>query len=207
MTGAQTLVENQLFATLDTLTRKMESKNRPPVLLVDTVGFIRKLPHHLVESFKATLSDIANADVCLHVIDAAHPGYVDQMKIADGTLQKIRDTNYKEIYVFNKIDRVDDDAIAGLRSRYPDAVLISAKENRGLDTLRARIAQALFGRNVSVEVKIRGVDGKGIAAVKSLLRKTTSSMDNEFCVLRGNIDSKQMDSLERVTGAEVRYLF
>ncbi len=207
LTGANTRAENQLFATLDTLTRQMKTTSRTPALLVDTVGFIRKLPHHLVESFKATLADIANADLCLHVIDASHPGYAEQMKIADITLHRIQGRDRDKIYVFNKIDAIEQETIEGLRVRYPGAVFISAERKDGLDGLRQRVDQSLFGKNVEVEIKIRAVDGKGIAAVKSLLQKPTSSMRNGFCIVKGWIDSKHMDSLERVDGIKVRYLF
>jgi len=105
MTGADTLAENQLFATLDTLTRKIESNTNISVLLVDTVGFIRKLPHHLVESFKVTLGDIARADLWLHVVDASHPAFTEQMVVADQTLESIKDSDVETLYVFNKIDR------------------------------------------------------------------------------------------------------
>ena len=206
LTGANTLTEDQLFATLDTLTRKMESKTRTVVLLVDTVGFIRKLPHHLVESFKATLGDIATANLCLHVIDASHPGYVDQMKVADDTLHEIRAANIDKIYVFNKIDLIDEETIEGLRLRYPDAVFISAERKRGLDKLKRRIDQSLFGKDLEVEVRVRAIDGRGIAKVKSLLQRPTSSLENGFCIFKGLIDTGHMESLERVTGVEIRYL-
>jgi GTP-binding protein HflX len=206
LTGANAVTEDRLFATLDTLTRRMESKTSTPVLLVDTVGFIRKLPHHLVESFKATLGDIATAHLCLHVIDASHSGYIDQVQVADNTLQGIKGTDTETIYVFNKIDLVDEKTIDGLRLRYPDAVFISAARKRGLDELRNSIEQRLFGKNLRVEVRIRAVDGKGIATIKSLLQQPTSSMENGYCVLKGLIDSSHMDSLERLDGVRVRYL-
>jgi GTP-binding protein HflX len=206
LTGANTRAENQLFATLDTLTRRMETQSTTPALLIDTVGFIRKLPHHLVESFKATLGDIAHADLCLHVIDASHPGHAEQMKVADATLHDIQGRDRNKLYVFNKIDAIEGETVEGLRLRYPDAVFISAERRDGLDELKRRIDQALFGRNVEVEVRIRAVDGKRIATVKSLLQKPKSSMRNGFCILKGRIDSKHMDSLDRLDGIKVRYL-
>jgi GTP-binding protein HflX len=207
MTGANTLAENQLFATLDTLTRKMETKNHAQVLLVDTVGFIRKLPHHLVESFKATLGDIAEADMCLHLIDASHPQFAEQIEVADKTLRTINDSKVEPLYVFNKIDAIDSETVEGLKQRYPNAVFISASKGVGLDDLRERIEEALFGKNLSVEVRIAAVDGKGIARVKSLLREATSSFDNGDCVLKGLIESRFMDQLENVKGVRVRCLF
>jgi GTP-binding protein HflX len=207
LTGADTLAENRLFATLDTLTRRMDTRAHEPVLLVDTVGFIRKLPHHLVESFKATLGDIAEADVYVHVIDASHPGYKEQMDIADRTLREIRGADNGGIYVFNKIDAIDEETLAGLKTRHPDAVFTSASKGIGLDALRERIEYAAFGRDMRVEVKVSSVDGRAIARVKSLLHDATSALENGSYVVTGTIDSHHMTDLENVEGAEVRYLF
>jgi GTP-binding protein HflX len=206
MTSAATLAENQLFATLDTLTRKLENKNHAPVLVVDTVGFIRKLPHHLVESFKATLADIAEADLWLHVIDAAHPGFTEQMEIADQTLQSINESRVRTLYVFNKIDAVDPDTLDGLRKRYPEAVFVSAKRLIGIDELEGRIHETLLGRILRVEVRISVSDGKGIAQVKSLVKEPKSSLEDGVCVLEGTIQSGLADRLERISGVRVRYL-
>jgi GTP-binding protein HflX len=207
LTNARTLAENRLFATLDTLTRRMDTRAHAPVLLVDTVGFIRKLPHHLVESFKATLGDIESADLCLHVIDAAHPSAMDQMAVADRTLHEIRGTDENKLYVFNKIDAVDPDVLEGLRQRFPGAVFISARDEEGLDVLRDSIEKQAFGRSVEVEVRIATVDGKGISQVQSLLHDPKTVVENGRCVLKGSIDARHMSMLERITGAEIRYLF
>ncbi len=148
MTSAATLAENQLFATLDTLTRKLESTNHAPILVVDTVGFIRKLPHHLVESFKATLADIAEADLWLHVIDASHPGFAEQMAVADETLRSIRAADQRTLCVFNKIDAVDPDTLDGLKKRYPDGgVHLGETRLTGLDELEDRVHEALLRQN------------------------------------------------------------
>jgi GTP-binding protein HflX len=207
LTSAETLAENQLFATLDTLTRKLESSNHAPILVVDTVGFIRKLPHHLVESFKATLADIADADLWLHVVDASHAGFAEQMEIADQTLQSINGSHVKTLYAFNKIDAIDPDTLDGLKKRYPDAVFISARRLIGLDDLERRIHETLLGRTLRVQVKIPVGDGRGIAQAKSLLKEPTSSLEDGLCVLEGLIQSGLADELERISGASVRYLF
>jgi GTP-binding protein HflX len=206
LTSADTLAENQLFATLDTLTRRLESANHTPILVVDTVGFIRKLPHHLVDSFKATLADIAEADLWLHVVDASHPGFAEQMEIADETLRSIHGSHVKTLYAFNKIDVLDPDTLDGLKRRYPDAVFISAKRLIGLDELEKRIDEALLGRTLRVEVRIPLDDGKGIAQAKSLLKEPKSSLVDGVCVLEGTIPSVLADELERIPGASVRYL-
>ena len=207
ITGEDTFTADQLFATLDTLTRKIETKSHASIMVVDTVGFIRKLPHHLIESFKATLGDIANADLCLHVVDASHSGFVEQMDVADRTLRQIVAADVPEIHVFNKIDAVDSDELLGLRRRYPDAVFISAAKRSGIDELLGHIELKLLGKSLAVEVKIPAADGRAIARIKSLLRDTTGSVEDGFCVFKGTIESKLVDRLEQVAGAEVRYLF
>jgi GTP-binding protein HflX len=206
MTSAGTLAENQLFATLDTLTRRLESGDRAPILVVDTVGFIRKLPHHLIESFKATLADIAEADLWLHVIDASHPGFPDQMAVADETLRSISAAHQKTLYVFNKIDAVESDVVDGLKRRYPDAVFISARRGTGVAVLEDRVQETLFGRILRVEVRLPVSDGKGIAQARSLLKDHHSSVDDGSCVLVGTILSGLSDQLERIAGVRVRYL-
>jgi GTP-binding protein HflX len=206
LTGAETFAADQLFATLDTLTRRLDPKARPPVLIIDTVGFIRKLPHHLVESFKATLGDIERAELCLHVIDAAHPAYADQKSVAEETLHEIKGDS-RTIDVFNKIDLVGDEVLAGMRQRYPDAVFVCARNKQGLDELRDRIDAALAGKNLEVEVRVRATDGKGIAQVKSMLHTPTGSLENGYCVFKGRIDARYMNALERLAGVRVRYLF
>jgi GTP-binding protein HflX len=206
MTGADTLAENQLFATLDTLTRKIESTNNTSILLVDTVGFIRKLPHHLVESFKVTLGDIARADLWLHVVDASHPAFTEQMVVADRTLDSIKDTEVETLYVFNKVDEVDPDALIGFERRYPDAVFISAKLRQGLDELEKRVHEKLLGKKLRVEVRVPATDGKTIARIKSLLKDPEDVIENGYYIVAGTIEKKATDELERISGVSIRYL-
>jgi GTP-binding protein HflX len=206
MTGAETLVENRLFATLDTLTRKIEMSNHATILLVDTVGFIRKLPHHLVESFKATLADIAESDLWVHVIDASHPGYAEQMNVTDETLYSIQRSDVGTLYVFNKIDVLDRDTLHGLRRRFETAVFISAKNGTGLDELDARIHELVLGKDVRVEVRIPSTDGKGIARVNSLIRQPESGLEDGLCVISGVIESRLVVQLEDISGVQVRYV-
>ncbi len=206
MTGADTLVENRLFATLDTLTRKIETKNQTPILLVDTVGFIRKLPHHLVESFKATLGDIAEADLWLHVIDASHPRYTEQMDVADETLHSIQRSDVEKLYVFNKIDQLDEDTLHGLRRRYEHAMFISAARGTGVEELVDRIHDLLLGTRVRVEVRIRATDGKGIARINSLIHEPEGAVVDGHCVISGTVENRLVVLLEDIAGVRVRYL-
>jgi GTP-binding protein HflX len=148
--------ENKLFATLDTTTRKVVFENTP-FLLSDTVGFIRKLPHHLVESFKSTLDEVREADILLHVVDISHPAYEDQIGVVNKTLQEIGAFEKPIVTIFNKMDLYEkntfdpwledstkQEILADLRERWEretegNAIFISALERRNIDGLRKSI--------------------------------------------------------------------
>ena len=132
--------EDRLFATLDTKTRRLELKINKVVLLSDTVGFIRKLPHRLVESFRSTLDEVLQADFLLHVIDSSHEGLEEQMQIVIDTLQEIGVNHKNIINVFNKIDAVEEmESLRSLRRKYPEALFVSAKRGINLNPLKEAI--------------------------------------------------------------------
>jgi GTP-binding protein HflX len=138
---ADAYAENRLFATLDTKTRRLELRINKLVLLSDTVGFIRKLPHTLVESFKSTLDEVLQADFLLHVIDVSHPAFEEQMQVVRETLKEIGVKHDHMIEVFNKIDALSDPSVlTGLQSKYPDAVFISAARGLNLTALKESIS-------------------------------------------------------------------
>ncbi|OSZ82148.1 GTPase HflX [Chitinophagaceae bacterium IBVUCB1] len=156
LTKSEVFAENKLFATLDTTTRKVVYE-QTPFLLSDTVGFIRKLPHHLVESFKSTLDEVREADCLLHVVDISHPAYEDQMGVVNKTLQDIGAFDKPIVTIFNKMDlyeervfdewldsEVKEDLLRQLRARWEhetsgSCVFISATERRNIDALRHTI--------------------------------------------------------------------
>lgn len=140
LTDAGVLVQDKLFATLDATTRRLDLPQGPAITLTDTVGFIRKLPHSLVESFKSTLDEVSQADLLLHVIDASHPMADAQINAVDQVLGELGTAGTERVLVYNKADAADPDSMAQLRRRSPDAVIISAKQGSGLDTLLERIA-------------------------------------------------------------------
>ena len=137
LTRSQVLVEDRLFATLDSTTRKMVSPDRTLALVTDTVGFIRKLPHHLVASFRSTLKETVEADLLLHVVDAADPEFRRQMVAVEQVLEEILVRTRPAMLVFNKADRLDPEAMAGLRVEFPGSFVISARDGEGIDTLRS----------------------------------------------------------------------
>lgn len=150
--------ENKLFATLDTTTRKVVLENTP-FLLSDTVGFIRKLPHHLVESFKSTLDEVREADILLHVVDISHPKYEEQMGVVNKTLQELKAFDKPILVVFNKMDRyvadffdpwlsdeVRQELLRDLRQRWEEAtqqqcVFISATDRENIEALRTMVLE------------------------------------------------------------------
>ncbi len=164
LTQAGVLAYDKLFATLDPTTRQLKLPNQQLALLTDTVGFIRKLPHHLVESFKATLEEVVEADLLAHVIDAAHPQVFHQIDAVETVLGEIGVHDKVILPVLNKIDDPASVAnLVALRARFPGAVEISARRGDGLDDLRVHFADQLRTRSRQVTLKIPLHDGKTLA--------------------------------------------
>ena len=143
LTGAGVLVEDALFATLDATTRRTEAADGRVYTLTDTVGFIRHLPHDLVEAFRSTLEESVNADLLLHVVDAADPDPYGQVDAVRQVLSEIGALDVAEQLVMNKIDAASPDALLALRGRFPDALFVSARTGEGIAELRDRMAERL----------------------------------------------------------------
>jgi len=164
LTGAHVKTENALFATLDTRTRRWQLPGWGPVLLSDTVGFIRDLPHHLIASFKATLEEARQADLLLHVADGSSPAVYDQINSAYRVLSEIGIEQKDTLLVLNKVDAMPDRArLDGLLSRYPTAIPISAKANKGMGQLASAVSDALSRRFRDVDIEV-GVDNGRVMA-------------------------------------------
>jgi len=160
LTGAGSYVADQLFATLDTKTRRWDVGNGQTVLLSDTVGFVRDLPHHLVASFKATLEEAIHADLQIHVADASHDRVANQIDSALAVLKELEGDARRQILVLNKVDRIVDPAVRTvLASRYPQALFISAATGEGLSDLAAEVLRCAAGEQV--RVKLRANCGNG----------------------------------------------
>ena len=140
LTGADTLVENKLFATLDSTVRKVKKNFPYPVLLSDTVGLINKLPHDLVASFKSTLDEVRDADLLIHVVDISHPEYKNQMQTTDDLLIQMEMDAIDVVLVFNKTDSIEDiEELDRAQENFPSAISISCKKGEGIDALRQKI--------------------------------------------------------------------
>ncbi|HBO44449.1 MAG TPA: GTPase HflX [Planctomycetaceae bacterium] len=164
LTGSDVFVQDALFATLDTRSRRWQLPGWGPVLLSDTVGFIRDLPHHLIESFKATLEEARQADLLLHVADAGNPAVREQIAAAYRVLEEVGIDKKNTLLVLNKIDTLPDRAkLDGLLGRYPNAVPISAANRQGLDELAVAVSAALSRGFVELDVEM-GVDNGRLMA-------------------------------------------
>ena len=161
LTGAEEYVANQLFATLDTRTRKWSVPNWGDILLSDTVGFVRDLPHHLVASFKTTLEEARNADLLMHVVDASHPQADQQIETVNSVLDDIGVDHSNMLLVFNKCDAVVDRSLVDvLRLSHDSAVSVSASTGEGFDRLAKAVAEHLGGGYVDVKIEAHAGDGK-----------------------------------------------
>ena len=158
LTRASVLVEDRLFATLDATTRQMVSPDRRTALVTDTVGFIRKLPHHLVASFHSTLVEAIEADLLVHVVDGADAQYRRQMAAVEEVLEEILETPRPTLLVFNKTDRMDEDRATELQAEFPEALAVSALSGAGLGALRERIWEG------AARPRVPGVAGCGSGA-------------------------------------------
>lgn len=164
LTDANVEAVDKLFATLDTRTRRWTLPSWGPVLLSDTVGFIRDLPHHLVASFRATLEEARDADLLLHVADASNPAVLDQISAVYGVLHDLHIDEKRTLLLLNKIDvpGAENYAQAAL-ARYPHAIPISAKSGEGIDQLRAAVSNALSEGFVTISVRLNVGDGRTMA--------------------------------------------
>ncbi|MFN0199760.1 MAG: GTPase HflX [Planctomycetaceae bacterium] len=161
LTGSDVYVADQLFATLDTRTRRWKIPHWGDVLLSDTVGFIRELPHHLVASFRSTLEEARHADLLLHIVDAANMEAELQIQTVDRVLTEIGVEHDKMLLVFNKVDAVEDPSYLDvLRRKHPDAVSVSAHTGQGIDRLTQKVAERLGDGYVDARIETSVGNGK-----------------------------------------------
>lgn len=162
LTDAGVLVENALFATLDPTVRSAETPDGIGYTLTDTVGFVRNLPTHLVEAFRSTLEEAADADVLLHVVDASHPDPMSQIQAVHEVLADV-EANGPEIIVLNKADLADTHTLAQLRRNYPEHVVVSARTGQGIDELKEAISRAIPRPHTEVRALIPYTEGDLVA--------------------------------------------
>jgi GTP-binding protein HflX len=205
----EVFVEDRLFATLDPLTREIDLGENSKVLLTDTVGFIRKLPHNLVASFRATLEEVNEADLLLHVIDASHSHWEEQRHVVDQVLTELGAAGKPVLYVFSKIDAVPEAELVALRERIgnllPDSsVFVSSITLGGLDPLRRELQAAARKGTQIAEIRLRAEDGKLLAEIYRTGSVLSQRTDDGQIVLRARVDEQLAGRLTR-SGATVAY--
>jgi GTP-binding protein HflX len=164
LTGAEVLVEDKLFATLDTTTRKVALPNNQPLLLTDTVGFVRRLPHRLVEAFRATLEESAMAEFLIHVLDVSQPDVLTFYKTTMDVLAELGADTKSMILVFNKVDRIEDrSVIEPLRRQYPEAHFVSVHTGEGIPSLLEHMAELVSAGSKVCTLRVPAGAGERIA--------------------------------------------
>ena len=194
-------VEDRLFATLDPLTREVDIGDGYTMLLTDTVGFIRKLPHHLVASFRATLAEAREADLLLHVIDASHPAWEEHRDVVDGVLAELGLAERPMRYVMNKMDAVAPELRTGVRERVanlmPESLFVSAIEPGGLESLRTVLLESMRRQRPVLEVRIPAANGRLIAEVHRDGEVLDQRHDEDLIVLRARLDERAIGRLRQ----------
>jgi GTP-binding protein HflX len=168
LTGATVLAEDKLFATLDPTTRRLKLPTKQNVLLTDTVGFIKKLPHGLVEAFKATLEEVVQADLLVHVVDISHAQAEEQIDAVNTVLMEIGAAEKPVLMVFNKIDQLAGGIAPLLREKYPHAVSISAKTGEGIAPLLAELGTQLRPIREFLDLRVPQAEAAVIARIHAV---------------------------------------
>jgi GTP-binding protein HflX len=196
-------VEDRLFATLDTLTREAEVGDGVRVRITDTVGFIRKLPHHLVASFRATLEEAGEADVLLHVVDASHPDWEEQVEVVEEVLAELELADRPVILVFNKMDLVADPAAfaARIREIHPGAVLASTMRTDGVEEVKAALRERARAGRPTLRVVVPANDGARLAAVYRAGEVLSREVTPEGVVLTVRMEGWRARQLSLTDGA------
>ena len=201
LTDANVKALDQLFATLDTRTRRWQLPNWGPVLLSDTVGFIRDLPHRLVTSFKATLEETRQSDLLLHVADVSNPHVLDQIAAVFGVLEELEIEEKDTLLILNKTDGCSSSAqIQAVKNRYPNAVAVSAMTGDGISQLAAAVSDALSRSFEDVDIKLSVTNGKLMAFIDAHGDVLSKQFDENYVTIHCRMPQKY---LGRITDPEV----
>jgi GTPase len=205
LTGAGVYVEDKLFSTLDTRTRQWHIKDWGRVLLSDTVGFIRELPHHLIASFKATLEEARQARLLLHVVDASSPAAEEQVKAVNGVLKELGCGDKPTLLVLNKVDRLRDSSFLDvLLHHHPKAIPISAATGRGLTSLQDAVIEALAADFAEAEIETGAGNGRVLAYLAAHAEVYRQQYQDSRVLIRCHLPRHL---LHHIQGPDVRVRF
>ena len=199
LTDAGAFAEDKLFATLDSTTRIYELNTSQKILLSDTVGFIRKLPSHLIASFKSTLNEVRDADIILHVIDFSHPYFEDHIQVVEKTLKDINAGDKTELKVFNKVDLVEDKSkLDYVRNKYKNSVIISAERGINISSLEKKIIDLIEGSFEEVSVTINIRQSKLMANIHSIAQVLSAEYDNDKILIKYKTNRENSDKIKKM---------
>jgi GTP-binding protein HflX len=198
LTGADLVAENRLFATLDPTTRSLLLPNKQRVLLTDTVGFLRKLPHTLIESFKATLEEVSEADLLIHIVDLSHSRVDEQMEAVDAVIKELDAFGKQTLIVFNKIDNLTDRELAETYvKRFPGSVAISARTGEGVDKLIQALQQALSSWRLRSRFRIPAHETALIAEIHRVGHVLELKYEGDWALVVTHVPPNLAQKLER----------
>jgi len=198
LTGADVVAENRLFATLDPTTRSFVLPNKQRVLLTDTVGFLRKLPHTLIESFKATLEEVSEADLLIHIVDLSHPRVDDQMEAVDGVIKELDAFGKQTLIVFNKIDKLQNRELAETYvKRFPGSVAISARTGEGLNQLVQALQDTMSAWRLRSRFRIPASESALIAEIHRVGHVLELHYEGDGALIVAHVPPDLAQKLER----------
>lgn len=207
LTDANVVVEDRLFATLDTRTRKWIPARGAEVLLSDTVGFVKNLPHQLVASFKATLEEAVNADLLLHIIDASNSETLKQIKSVDAVLAEIGCSKKPTLQVFNKVDIIKNIAdFEMLQTMFPQALCISAKTGLGLDAFSQAVLKKCTGGQLLIRVSTSHSNGKALSFLRAHAAIVNEQYFDTSVLIEARLGQNQLPMLKRLRPESIEIL-
>lgn len=201
LSDSTVFVENRLFATLDPTTRLVSLDPSTQAMLTDTVGFIRKLPHHLVASFKSTLEEVVEADILLHVVDLSHPQMQEQIEVVKSTVHDLGAAHKPVIYVFNKVDAIDDrSVIKNLQATYEPSVFISAHRGINILGLKELIVTMIHSSFTEMTFTIGNSDYKTISQLHDLTEIVSQKYEENDIIITARVSEKVKERVEKLLG-------
>jgi len=199
LTNANVLVEDRLFATLDSTTRLTYLDSNKKILLTDTVGFIRKLPHHLVASFRSTLDEVRNADVLLHLVDLSHPNFREHIHAVEETLLELDIDSKPILIVFNKVDQVQDsDLLHQVRFEFPNSVLVSAYRGMNIPELKSQVLAILENGYTELTAELPQDASKALAYIHSVSQVTDTTYFETTVKLKFRVNKRHETSIKEM---------
>lgn len=205
LTEASVLAEDKLFATLDSTTRAFEIEKNKKILLSDTVGFIRKLPHHLVASFKTTLNVVKDADVILHVIDVSNDYFEDHMRVVESTLEELNSNKKIQIKIFNKVDALKDNSrMDYISQQFKDGVLISAERGMNIGKLRKMMLDIYEQNFVESTIELKLHESKLVSRLYELAEILSADYDEDKIVVTYRTNASTHNKIQGILKSRIK---